>query len=297
MKYRLYLLSVIFGFNFMSIPLITAAPITFNTALPVAKDEFVFREQYVRIQSGDDPSGAGRDRIENQFVTALGYGLSGKWALFGVLPYRDIKLTSNTSNKRSQTGLGDARIFVRYTAHQQNEKGKTFRVAPFLGIKAPTGEDNVSDNQGTLPASVQLGTGSWDGFGGVILTWQTLDYQLDTQFSYQANNEANGFEAGDITRIDLSYQHRLLPKTLTGGVPDYLYGVIETNGVYKAQNKVNGMEDGNSGGTQVFISPGLQYVTKRWIVEALAQIPVVQNLHGTALEAESIFRTSVRFNF
>ncbi len=39
-----------------------AAPLTFNTALPVAEDEFVFRGQVVLEQSGDDPSGADRDR-------------------------------------------------------------------------------------------------------------------------------------------------------------------------------------------------------------------------------------------
>ena len=38
------------------------APITFNTALPVAEDEFIFRQQFVFDQSGDDPSGADRDR-------------------------------------------------------------------------------------------------------------------------------------------------------------------------------------------------------------------------------------------
>jgi len=287
MKNKMSFGSVILGALIINTSTI-AAPITFNTALPVAKEEFVFREQFVRIQSGDDPSGAGRDRTENQLVTALGYGLSGKWALFGVVPYRDIKLTSNTSTQRSQRGVGDIRVFVRYTAHQENEKGKTFRVAPFIGIKMPTGEDDASDSQGVLPASIQLGSGSWDTFGGVILTWQTLNYQFDTQFSYQVNNEANNYEAGDVARFDLSYQHRLLPKTLSGGLPNYLYGVIETNTIYKTRNKTNGVEDGDSGGAQVFIS---------WMVEALVQFPIIQNLHGTALETDTIVRASVRFNF
>ncbi len=36
-----------------------SAPITSNTALPVAEGEFVFREQFVLDRSGNDPSGAG----------------------------------------------------------------------------------------------------------------------------------------------------------------------------------------------------------------------------------------------
>jgi len=297
MKHRIYIFGTIIGFFFMNNPSIMAAPITFNTALPVAKDEFVFREQYIRIQSGEDPSGANRDRTENQLVTALGYGLSGDWAVFGVLPYRDITLTSNTSNQRNQTGIGDMRLFLRYTAHQKNEKGKTFRVAPFFGMKMPTGEDSARDNQGVLPASIQLGSGSWDAFGGVILTWQTLHYQFDTQFSYRNNNAANGFKSGNSAQADLSYQYRLLPKELLTGIPDYLYAVVETNILYKDHNTVNGVDEPNSGGMLVYLSPGLQYVTRRWIVEGLVQIPVIQNLHGSAFESKSIFRASIRFNF
>ncbi len=39
-----------------------SAPITFNTALPVAEGEFVGRVQYVVNQSGDDPGSTDRDR-------------------------------------------------------------------------------------------------------------------------------------------------------------------------------------------------------------------------------------------
>ena len=47
----------------------------------------------------------------------------------------------------------------------------------------------------------------------------------------------------------------------------------------------------------LFILPGLQYVTKRWIVEAGIQVPVVQDLGGTALEKDYIVRTGFRLNF
>ncbi len=50
-----------------------AAPLTSNTALPVAEGEFVFREQIVLDQSGDDPSGAERDRTAWSAVSVLGY--------------------------------------------------------------------------------------------------------------------------------------------------------------------------------------------------------------------------------
>jgi len=130
-----------------------------------------------------------------------------------------------------------------------------------------------------------------------VLTYQTLDYQVDAQFGYQANNEANNFEAGDVAKLEASLQYRLLPKEFSGGLPDFLYAVIETSLVNQQKNRVNGVTDPNSGGTRLFLTPGIQYVTKRWIAEAAVQVPLTQNLNGTALENDYITRLSVRFNF
>ena len=63
-----------------------AAPITFNTALPVAQGEFLIREQLVMNQSGDDPGNANRDRTASATVPAPGYGINHKRTVFGILP-------------------------------------------------------------------------------------------------------------------------------------------------------------------------------------------------------------------
>jgi hypothetical protein len=276
------------------------APITFNTALPVAKGEFVSRTQFIASQSGDDPSGADRDRSSRALAQVLGYGISPKFAVFGVLPFVDneLKVTSGGQRvTRSASGVGDLTVFGRYTAHQKDQPGRTLRVAPFFGVKAPTGDDDETDALGPLPPSVQVGSGSWDALAGVVATYQTLRYQVDSQFSYRANNEANNFEAGDVARIDASLQYRLRPRTLTGGVPAFLYGVVEVNLIDRDKNQVGGIDDPNSGGTTLFLTPGLQYVTKRWIIEGAIQIPVSQDLNGTALENDYIARISGRFNF
>lgn len=277
-----------------------AAPITFNTALPVAEGEFIAREQLIINRSGDDPSGADRERTAKAAVSVLGYGVDGKLAVFGVMPYRDNELEVTAGGQRrtrSASGFGDLSVFGRYTLVKRDWPGRTFRVAPFGGVKAPTGDDDKSDALGRLPASVQPGSGSWDPFAGVVLTYQTLDYQVDGQFSYQANNEANDFEAGDVVRLDASLQYRLLPREFSGGLPDFLYAVIEANLVHQQKNRLDGDTDPDSGGTRLFLTPGLQYVSKRWIAEAAVQLPVAQDLNGSALENDYIGRISIRFNF
>jgi len=295
----LLLTIVVSGLTGWSTP-VHSAPITFNTALPVAENEFLAREQLIVNQSGNDPSGLARDRTASAAVSVLGYGVNNKLAIFGVLPYRNNELNLTVDSKRisrSASGFGDLTLFGRYTLIQHDWLGSNFRLAPFAGVKAPTGNDDKSDRFGRLPASVQVGSGSWDPLAGIVLTYQTLDYQLDGQISYQIKNEANGFEAGDIARLDASLQYRLLPRTFTGGLPDFLYGVIEVNLINQQKNRVSGNTDSNSGGTRLFLTPGIQYVSKRWITEVALQIPVSQQLNGTALENDYIGRLSARFNF
>ena len=277
-----------------------SAPMTFNTALPVAEGEFVFREQIVLDRSGDDPSGAGRDRTAWSAVSVLGYGVDSDLSLFAAVPYVDkrLELTDVGSRRaRSARGLGDASFFARYTAFKNNFRGGSFRIAPFAGVKAPTGADNESDSFGRLPASVQPGSGSWDPFAGIVATYQVLDFQIDTQAGYRRNTEANSFAFGDVARFDASLQYRLWPRTLGGGVPGFLYGVLETNLIHQNKNASAGSDDSNSGGLSLFVLPGLQYVTRRWIVEGGIQLPVFQDLNGTALEKEYIVRTGFRLNF
>lgn len=51
-----------------------------------------------------------------------------------------------------------------------------------------------------------------------------------------------------------------------------------------------------NGAPGLFLSPGIQYVTTRWIVEATVQLPVWQDLNARP-EADFIVGFGVRFQF
>jgi hypothetical protein len=278
-----------------------AAPQSFNTALPVAEGEFIFREQFLYKRASDDPSPADREVEVLGGISVIGYGVTGDLAVFGFLPYLhktlDVTTPSGPRVTRDTSGIGDARLFGRYTVFRDDAPGRTFRIAPFAGVELPTGDDDDSDNLGILPTTLQLGSGSWDPFGGVVLTYQTLDYEIDVSVSYKVNTQANNFEFGDTARLDASLQYRLWPRELGTGVPGFLYGVFESNLIYQGKNEIGGVNDPNSGGTTLLIAPGLQYVTKRWVLEAIVQLPVFQNLNGSSLEDDFTVRTGFRLNF
>jgi hypothetical protein len=231
-------------------------------------------------------------------VTA--YGATPELTLFAILPLLDKELRLETPAGRAtrgDSGVGDVTLLGRYTAFQRDVGGATFRIAPFIGIETPTGEDDADDALGPLPQPLQLGSGSWDPVAGVVVTRQTLGWQADGGLSYQANTEANDFELGDEARLDLSYQWRVWPRELGGGVPAFVYAVVESNLVWRDRDRSGGVEQGDSGGTTWFLAPGIQHVGKRFVLEAAVQVPVAQDLEGAALESDWIGTLSARVNF
>lgn len=273
-----------------------AAPISFNSALPVSQDEFVWRQQ-VRWQHADD---ANRETRGTAAISVLGYGINHKLALFAALPYTDKSLTMTTPGgrvRRDSSGVGDATVFARYTLWQHDAPARTLRLAGFGGVTAPTGADAARDRFGRLPPRLQDGSGAWNRFGGLVASYQTLDFEIDGQLSFRDNREANAFEAGDETRLDLSAQVRLWPRQLSGGVPSLWYGVLELNLLQQGRDRFAGQRDNDSGGDSVALSPGVQYITRRWVFEALVQIPLSQPSHGAALRSDPTVTAGIRFVF
>jgi len=295
------LISVIFVFG--SIAQVTsafAAPITFNTALPVTEEQGIFRIQWKFLRSTGDPTPADRKLEVHAFPLVGVYGFTEKLAFFTIVPVIDKEIELNTPGgrvTRSTSGLGDITLLARYTIFQRDLPGKTVRVAPFLGIEIPTGDDDKGDSLGRLPQPLQLGSGSWDPSIGFVFTEQTLNWEFDSSASYKFNTEANAFEFGDVARLDLSYQYRIWPRKLGSGVPAFIYAVLESNLTWLGKNKFGGLDDRNSGGTVLNLAPGIQYVAGKFIVEGAVQFPLIQDLNGNALENDFITTLSIRINF
>ena len=261
-----------------------AAPIGTSTALPLSKGEIVVREQLEIRRSSDRVAGEKRDVERNELRTVVGYAPSPKLAVFGMLPIvhtrRDIGDVSDT-----ESGLGDATLLARYEVFRSDRLGRTFRIAPFAGVRVPTGRDG------------KTGDGSVDVFGGVVATLASTKWVLDSQFRYDFNREADDFERGDSIGVEFSFQYRLSPKVISQDTKGFVFGVLELSANHRRQNKVAGASDPNSGGFQLYLTPGVQYATRRWIADFGVEVPIVDNLKGTALEPDYAILTSIRINF
>ena len=261
-----------------------AAPITFNSALPVSDEEIIVRQQIIYTGASDDILGVSRDVDIWRSVTAMGYGITEKLAVFTIVPIisRDVTI-DNVST--SASGLADIQTFARYQMYQKDGPGRTTRIASFAGINIPTGQTGETSD------------GSTDFFGGLILTRASTNWNFDGQIQYTVNGQKNGFARGNEAVIDASLQYRINNHNGNVNTNGYLFTVLEASLVYTDANEITNIADANSGGTTAFITPGLQYATKRWIAETAIKIPVVKNLNGTALQPGVTGIASMRFNF
>lgn len=287
---------IVLPFSFAS-----AGPITFSSALPVSSGEGILRGQAVVTRASGDSTPMDRSLTAVAAPSVLVYGLTPKLTLFGVVPFfvhKSINLTTPAGSvSRGSNGFGDVVLFGRYTLLQIDEPGSTLRIAPFAGLKVPTGSDTRSDMIGRLPRQLQPGSGSWDPLVGMALTWQTLPWEFDADAGYRFNTRADSFEFGDVAFTDMSFQYRLWPRRLGSGVPGFLYAVLESNLQWQGKNRAHGRVDSNSGGITWFLDPGIQYVTERYVLEAAVRLPAVQSLNGDALGGDFQVVAGMRWNF
>ena len=271
----------------------SAAPITFNTALPVGAGHFVGRALGV-FEDAEGPAGALRTF---RSVNVLGFGATPRLALFAAAPFVSLKLDETGGAEREASGFGDLRLFARYTLFQSDARGGAFRLSPFAGIEAPTGESREEDALGVLPAPLQPGSGSLDFFAGAVATYATLDWSVDGQIAWQVNRENDGFDAGDAFMADLAFYRRLLPAALEADTKGFLLGGVEVNYADARRSHAGGVVDPDSGGAHLFISPGLQYARRTWMAEAAVQIPAWRDANGAGMRPEISVRTGIRVNF
>lgn len=273
-----------------------AGAVTFNTALPVARDVFVTRLQGIHRERDDDIAG-GREVDVDGAVAALGYGFTADWTGIAITSYLDKELTvdgpAGTVRRRAD-GLGDTTLLARYTALERNMPGGLFRIAPIAGLIVPTGESDERDALGEAPRALQPGAGSWGAVGGVIVTRQTLDWEFDAALTATTRGRDEGFEPGDEIELDASYQYRLPWPARGAGA--FSYAVLENKGIHRDDDVIGGARVDN-GGTEWRITPGLQYVTRRWVAEAAVELPAADDLPDTALRDEAFWHVGVRFNF
>jgi len=290
-----FFLTITFLFSTITTKSAFTAPINSNVALPVEKGGLVFRSQMRWIKSSDDPTSQNRERDVIIQPNVLLYGATENLALFAIFPYlfRTRKFPDPETGKRinqKQNGPGDLSLIARYTAFTMHLRSGELKIAPLVGLKIPTGDEDLRP----------ITSGSYDFEFGAVTTASLNNkrHKLVGDAVYRINTEADNFEKGDSLTYDFSFHHRIFPWNVPEGVlKNFVQLVAESNGVFAKRNSIKGITDKNSGGHILFVAPGIQTKVSRFIVESSFQIPVIQDLNGKQIEPDFAWTVGIIINF
>ena len=227
--------------------------------------------------------------VKNKLVLAAGVPILRK----------EMQLTQEGLRRTvSASGFGDAFVNSKLLLIQRDRPGRTTRFAATGRIKLPTGKDDETDEQGNLlPPALQLGSGSLDYAAGGVFTHVGRRIGFNADAGYHFRTEANGFAFGDSVAYNLALGYRLAPRVYkVYPAKNHLNAYIELNGQTSQRNRIRGDEAPDSGGTLIYLSPGIQLIPGgNFIIEASLRLPVVQRLNGSQLEFHPGFNVGVRW--
>ena len=273
-RLRLPIVMVVVVLCGLSVRARAQAPLNSNVALQPSKGGLIIRQQF-RYAEGEQSTPTGDVDFEQATsITTLVYGLSQDLTLILETPFvlsREIENTS-TGDDRTDSGFADVTLLTKYRVYRDDfGPTNTRRFALIGGFELPTGQDEFSSD-------------SINPIIGGVFTHVEGRHSFDADALWKFNT-GGGDRGEDLLKYDLAYVYRLWPATYASTNPTALFGSIELNGLYETNDD-----------QELFVSPGIQYVTTRWIVEATVQIPIWQDLDHRA-ERDFIIGVGFRVQF
>lgn len=250
-------------------------PIHSDVAFTPRKGGSILRLQY----SYSEADGHG----DIQHVNASGvratyvYGWKENLALFVSVPYvnRQIDRFDRKLGRfeEAHDGIADVTVLGKLRLWQEDAGPlETVRWAVLGGMNIRSGDSDFTSD-------------SYDPILGTVLTWRRDRNHFDADLLYQFNT-GGGRSRHDVLRYDLAYSFRLFPSVFQTGRAYAMDAVAELNGRYWTD-----------GSHEVFLSPGLQFVTDRWTFEVSIQLPVIQQLTGDGPDIDYRAVVGVRFRW
>ncbi len=227
-------------------------------------------------------------------VLGFDYASGGAWGVTVEAPYIDRDHTTlgagdSTVTGSHASGLGDVRLLGRYQIHSFNQ-GLGFQ----FGLKLPTGGFHQNFNTGPeagepLDRGLQLGTGTTDLLAGV-------------SYFYRVNTHVGTF-ASVMVDQPLAERENFMPSaslTVNAGVRlltmGWLTPQVQVNTRFDGRERGDEADVGNSGGTFVYLSPGVTAeIGDHTSAFAFVQLPVYQRVNGVQLHPQWLMSLGIRY--
>lgn len=191
-----------------------------------------------------------------------------------------------------QSGLGDTSLFAQWRFLGLPDA--RFNSSLYFGTKLPTGRTDEQSSTGErLEPDHQPGSGSVDVFAGLAASKSFGATTLGASVLYSlAGDGSQDSNLGDVLRVSAGWGWSAQAPL---NEPVWRW-MVELQGQWHEQMELGGVRDPNSGGMQLFVSPGVRVSWSshlNWFFSF--GLPLVQDLDG--VQAETSFRAATGMGF
>lgn len=191
-------------------------------------------------------------------------------------------LVSGAETSRSTFGIGDALVLVKLALIGSREMAPgALRVWLAPGVKLPTGPYQHDDEFGRLPASAQLGSGSWDAVGAAFasigLSGEGSQNLLVASVVGRFTTEnSEGFRAGHSLESTVYVTASQIKNLGLRLGPQVRFGM---------RDRQAGLQLGNTGATRLSARGGAAYsLSETMSLTGDIQVPLYGRVHGDQID-------------
>jgi hypothetical protein len=257
-------------------------------------DAFSDEELRQFAAAGNDVHGT--DSITHT-ILGVNFGLTDNLTLSLSLPYVYVNNIKEAHEDEPEEvhehgdaeGIGDLTLLSQYRFLQAGG----YESSMFLGLKIPSGRTDDTDLEGVrFETEFQAGTGSWDPIAGLAARKELGKVSVTAGFLYSfATGGAQDTDLGDY----LDYGAALSYRAFNGKMRWDL--IMEANGKWQQRQEIGGVEDPNSGGNIIYLSPGTRLCWKRLSLYLSLGFPVLQDLNGVQTDVGFRILSGIGFEF
>jgi hypothetical protein len=226
--------------------------------------------------------------INRNYLATLDYSFDDRWAVAATVPYLDrshLHVHNHGGAKLPETWdfgeVGDVRVLGRYQLKSESAEAQhlDFYGANF-GLNLPTGAKDVTNGEGErAERTLQPGTGTTDIVLGAFYSRLLGNGSWFVQALWQSPlGSSENYRPGKRTTLDVGYRYEATERI---GL------MLQLNALWRGRDSGAQAEPDDTGGTFVFVSPGLSYAIGKGVqVYGFVQKPIYQYVNGVQLTAK-----------
>lgn len=208
----------------------------------------------------------------NDYTGEFKYGVTSNWTLGAELPYAT----------GEHNGVGDFALKTKYRFWREATPGVLRSVTALGAIGFDTGAQAVGSGSTNYLAALAYGYESIKWYH-----WVSAGYRFNTRGD-------NGLRRGN--RLFLNLVGGWRPGTPIYTEPDTVF-IVELNTEITDRSRMNGVDLQNTGGTQLFVSPGMIWTYGHFNLRPGLQIPVYSALNGSQPATDFRFRVEAEMHY